>query len=170
MNAVARHLRLWRKHRLAWQRTVLIGLLLLPASAAATLLMAHSVPANVQPTKGVNVPSAHQGVGAESLDTPTSLTSATSADTTDQASQGAAIEFSAQQTSPNQPLQATLRVNGLPVTVPTDATVHKVMQHDNTTTVLDISNSSSNSQGSTRTQTNINVNASSEAVHSSEGP
>ena len=169
MNALARHLRLWRKHRLAWQRTVVIGLLLLPASAAVALTMAHSVPANVQPTKGVDVPSAHGSTTTETLDTPARAT-VTSTETGDQTTPGTAIEFSAQQTSPTEPLQANLRINGLPVMVPTDATVHKVIQHDGSTTVLDISHSSSNSQDSAQSQTTINVNASSEAVHSSEGP
>lgn len=153
------------ERRSAALRILVISLLLIPASAAVMLVAAKSSPASVQPTPAASkVPSA-PAAASDTIEAPAATTT-----TPDQTSAGTSINFSATQTSPATPPTVDLRVNDQPVQVPDDANFHKVIQQGNTTTTLDVSNSSANSQGSTHSSTNINVNASTQAVHTEEGP
>lgn len=64
----------------------------------------------------------------------------------------------------SQAPQTSVEVNGQPVDVPSDGTVHKVIQDVNGTTTLDVSSSSSSSSGGSRSSTNVDVNMSSRST------
>lgn len=153
------------ERRVMIQRLVLIGLLLIPATAAALLLATKSAPASVQSQDTTMAVPDKKASSAAPIETPVSSTT-----TSDQTSVGSSVNISTTQSPSSAPSKVDLRVNNQPVAVPDDANVHKVIQQGNTTTVLDVTNSSTNTEGMSQSSTNINVNSSSEAVQGSEGP